>query len=138
MGQQQSSALLRVLYIEDNELVREITCELLAGDAREIVAVGSGEEGLSAFKDSRFDIVITDVSLPAMSGFDLVRHVKRLAPSIPVIVASGYPLNLDDEQLGPKVRAITKPLEAPQLDALIQDLCRGPQAGPFRSQGESS
>lgn len=130
MTQQESRPALRVLYVEDNELVREITCELLAGDAREIVAVDSGEAALSAFKDSRFDIVITDVSLPAMSGFDLVRHVKRLAPSMPVIVASGYPLNLDQEQLGLKVRAITKPLEAPQLDALIQDLCHGPQAGP--------
>ena len=133
MAQQESPPLLRVLYIEDNELVREITCELLARDAREIVAVGSGEEGLSAFKDSRFDIVITDVSLPAMSGFDLVRHVKRLAPSMPVILATGYPLDLDREQLGSKVRVITKPLEAPELDALIQDLCHGPEAGPFLS-----
>jgi|HubBroStandDraft_1064217.scaffolds.fasta_scaffold00416_22 CheY-like chemotaxis protein len=133
VAQQESRLPLRVLYIEDNELVREVTCELLAGDAREIVAVASGEEALSAFKDGRFDIVITDVSLPAMSGFDLVRHVKRLAPSMPVIVASGYPLDLVAEQLGPKVRAITKPLEAPQLDALIQDLCRGPQAGPLPS-----
>ena len=108
--------------------MREITCELLAGDAREIVAVGSGEEALSAFKDGRFDIVITDVSLPAMSGFDLVRHVKRLAPSMPVIVASGYPLNLDEERLGSKVRAITKPLEASLLDALIRDLCHEPRA----------
>lgn len=123
MAQQESGPALRVLYVEDNELVREITCELLARDAREIVAVGSGEAALSAFKDGRFDIVITDVSLPAMSGFDLVRHVKRLAPSMPVIVASGYPLDLHEEQLGPKVRAITKPLEAPQLDALIHDLC---------------
>ena len=133
VAQQESRPLLRVLYIEDNELVREITCELLAHDAREIVAVGSGEEALRAFKDGRFDIVITDVSLPAMSGFDLVRHVKRLAPSMPVILATGYPLDLDREQLGSKVRVITKPLEAPELDALIQDLCHGPEAGPFLS-----
>jgi CheY-like chemotaxis protein len=126
VAQQESRPALRVLYVEDNELVREITCELLACEAREIVAVGSGEAALSEFKDGRFDILITDLSLPAMSGFDLVRHVKRLAPSIPVIVASGYPLNLDKAQLGQKVRSITKPLEAPQLDALIQDLCQGP------------
>jgi CheY-like chemotaxis protein len=128
---QESLAPLRVLYVEDNELVREITCELLARDAREIVAVSTGEEALSALKESRFDIVITDVSLPAMSGFDLVRHVKQLAPSMPAILASGYPLHLDDAKLGPRVRAITKPFESPELEALIQDLCGSAQVGSF-------
>jgi two-component system, cell cycle response regulator CpdR len=125
MAQQESMSLLRVLYIEDNALVRELTCELLAHDAREIVAVATGEEALSAFKESRFDIVVTDISLPAMSGIDLVRHVKRLAPSVPVIVATGYPLDLDVCRLGPNIRAIEKPFGAPQMDALIQDLCGG-------------
>jgi len=117
------SPRLRVLYIEDNELVREITCDLLADDAREIVAVATGEEALCAFEASPFDIVVTDVSLPAMSGFELVRRVKQLAPSTPVILASGYPLNIDECRLGTQVRSITKPFEAPELQALIEDLC---------------
>lgn len=122
MVQQDSPRLLRILYTEDNPLVREITCELLARDTREIVAVGSGEEALVTFKDNRFDIVVTDLSLPEMSGVDLVRHIKRLDPSIPVIVVSGYALDRN-LQLGPNVRAITKPFDAPQMDALIQELC---------------
>jgi CheY-like chemotaxis protein len=116
---------LRVLYIEDNELVREITCDLLADAAREIVAVATGEEALSAFEQRPFDIVVTDVSLPAMSGFELVRRVKQLAPSTPVILASGYPLNIEDCRLGTRVRTITKPFDAPELEALIEDLCGG-------------
>ena len=116
---------LRVLYVEDNALVREITCELLAADALEIVAVATGEEALYAFQQSRFDIVVTDVSLPAMSGIDLVRHVKKIAPTVPIIVASGYPLNLEDCRLGSKIRSIVKPFDAPQMIALIQDLCVG-------------
>jgi CheY-like chemotaxis protein len=121
-------APLRVLYIEDNALVREITCDLLADDAREIVAVATGEEALSAFEASRFDIVVTDVSLPAMSGFELVRRVRKLAPSTPVILASGYPLDLEEIRLGTHIRTITKPFNAPELEALIEDLC-GPAAG---------
>lgn len=133
MSHQQSKLPLRVLYIEDNELVREITCDLLAHDTREIVAVATGEEALSAFQESRFDIVVTDLSLPAMSGVDLVRHIKKIAPAVPVILASGYPLNLDDYRLGSTVRAITKPFDTLQLDALIQDLCGAPseRCGPF-------
>jgi two-component system cell cycle response regulator CpdR len=114
---------VRVLYIEDNELVREITCDLLAGDLREIVAVASAEEALDVFKAGRFDIVVTDVSLPAMSGLDLVRHLKHIAPSVPIILASGYHLDPGFFSLGANIRAITKPFTAPELHALIQELC---------------
>jgi two-component system, cell cycle response regulator CpdR len=114
---------LRVLYVEDNALVREITCELLAVDEREVIAVATGEEALRVFQESHFDIVVTDISLPAMSGMDLVRHLQKLAPSVPIILASGYPIALEDARLGSNIRAITKPFEAPQLEALIHDLC---------------
>jgi CheY-like chemotaxis protein len=122
-----SKTPLRVLYIEDNALVREITYELLAIDDRDVVAVATGEEALIAFQKSPFDIVVTDISLPAMSGFDLVRHVKKLAPAVPIILASGYPLHLEEAQLASNIRAITKPFDSPQLEALIEDLC-GSQA----------
>lgn len=123
MAREISTHLKRVLYVEDNDLVREITCELLADYALEVVAVASGEAGLDAFQSRGFDIVVTDVSLPAMSGVDFVRQIKRLSPSVPVILASGYPLVLQDGQLGSDVRTITKPFEPMQLDALIQELC---------------
>jgi CheY-like chemotaxis protein len=120
---QPESQPFRVLYIEDSALVREITGELLARDSREIVAVGSGEEALAEFKGKRFDIIITDISLPAMSGIDLARTIQELAPSMPVILASGYALDLDELRLGARVRSIRKPFDIQQLDALIQDLC---------------
>jgi CheY-like chemotaxis protein len=121
--QQELRSPFRVLYIEDNALVREITCELLADDSREIVALGSAEEALLAFKDNRFDIVVTDVSLPAMSGIELARQIRGLAPSMPVILASGYEMDIAELRLGAKVRTIRKPFDTQQLNALIQELC---------------
>ncbi len=123
MSESASSAPLRILYVEDHDLVREITCELLAADDREVVAVASAEEALSVFQESRFDIVVTDVSLPAMSGLDFARHVNSIAPSMPIIMATGYALPPDYFQLGAKVRTMAKPVEAKQLEALILDLC---------------
>jgi CheY-like chemotaxis protein len=120
---QESNPPFRVLYIEDSALVREVTSELLARDSREIVAVASGEEALAVFEGNRFDIVITDIGLPAMSGLDLARKIKHLAPSMPVILASGYPLDLGDMRLGSKIRAIRKPFDSQQLDAVIHELC---------------
>jgi CheY-like chemotaxis protein len=114
---------LRILYVEDNALVREVTSELLAQDEREVVARASAEEALDAFRESEFDVVITDVSLPVMSGLDLARSLLALKPKVPIILASGYALNSVVQNLGPNVRTIVKPFEAGDIDSLISDLC---------------
>jgi CheY-like chemotaxis protein len=114
---------LRILYIEDNSLVREITSELLANDQREVVAVGSAEEGIDAVGRRNYDLLITDVNLPAMSGMDFVRQVLRDDPEARIIITSGYSLKLDLEKLGPHVRSIMKPFDAPEMEALLETLC---------------
>ena len=114
---------LRILYVEDNPLVREVTSELLFQDDRHIVALSTAEEALQEFQTHPFDVVITDVSLPAMSGLDLARKILDINPKAAIIVASGYFLDLDVLKLGPTVRAIVKPFEASEIDALIEELC---------------
>jgi CheY-like chemotaxis protein len=110
---------LRILYVEDNALVREVTSELLAQEGREIVALGSAEEALEAFRASRYDLLITDVSLPVMSGMDLARTLLRDHPALPIIIASGYALDLGAERWAQNVRAIIKPFASEEIDALI-------------------
>ena len=114
---------LRILYVEDNPLVREVTSELPSQDERKIVALGTAEEALNAFRAGPFDVVITDISLPVMSGLDLARNILTLEPSAPIIIASGYVLTSVVQNLGPKVRTIVKPFEAFQIDSLIHELC---------------
>jgi CheY-like chemotaxis protein len=123
MAPERPRSPLRVLYVEDNALVRELTCELLSDGTREIVAVATGEEALAAFNAQRFDLMMTDVSLPEMSGLELARRVNGIDPSVPIILATGYPLDPTLYRLGSRVRAITKPIQVPDLEALIQQLC---------------
>ena len=82
---------VRVLYVEDNALVRELTSELLATEGRQVIACGTAEEA---------------------------------------VILSGYPLPLPLAQLGPNVRSLTKPVEANQIELLIDELVR--QAAPRR------
>jgi CheY-like chemotaxis protein len=114
---------LRILYVEDNDLVREVTSELLAQDERQVVCRATAEEALDEFKSKPFDVVITDISLPVMSGLDLARNILMLNPVVPIIIASGYALTSAIQNLGPNVRTIVKPFEADQIDLLITDLC---------------
>ena len=116
---------LRILYVEDNPIVREVTSELLVQDQRQIVALGTAEEALQEFSEHEFDVVITDISLPAMSGLDLARKILNIEPKAPIIIASGYFLDLSLNTWGPNVRAIVKPFEGPEIDALIEELCTG-------------
>lgn len=116
------SALLRILYVEDNDIVREVTCELLAQDQRQIVACATAEEALKEFAAQPFDLVITDVSLPVMSGIELARSILKLKPHLPVILASGYDLDFVMEDWGANVRSIIKPFEALEIEALMNKL----------------
>lgn len=114
---------LNILYVEDNALVREVTSELLTQDERQVVALATAEEALDMFKERAFDVVITDISLPAMSGLDLARNLLHLNPRVPIIIASGYALTSVVQSLGPNVRTIVKPFEAEEIDSLITNLC---------------
>ena len=116
---------LKILYVEDNALVREVTSELLAQDKREVIACASAEQALKAFQANVFDVVITDVSLPVMSGIDFARTILRVKPQMPIIIASGYSLDFGLENWGANVRAIIKPFAPPEIEALISDLVAG-------------
>ena len=120
------SAPLRILYVEDNAIVREITSELLAQEQREIVTCATAEEALKEFAARPFDLVITDVSLPVMSGIELARSILELKPHVPIILASGYDLDFAIEKWTSNVRSIIKPFEADEIEALMRDLIRKP------------
>jgi CheY-like chemotaxis protein len=122
------SSSLRILYVEDNPLVRDITCELLSLPTRRVVAVASAEEALDVFEPDIFDVVITDISLPAMSGLDLTRRILERVPTTPIIIATGYDLHVDVREWGPRVRFITKPFDPPELEDLLCEVC-GDTAG---------
>jgi two-component system, cell cycle response regulator CpdR len=84
----------------------------------------SAEEALGAFRASTYDLVITDVSLPVMSGMDLVRTLLRERPALPIIIASGYSLDFGLDNWGRNVRAIIKPFESDEINALIHELVK--------------
>jgi two-component system cell cycle response regulator CpdR len=128
-----TSMPLRILYVEDNEIVREVTAELLAQDQRQIVACATAEEALKEFGLDPFDVVITDVSLPVMSGIELARSILILKPQTPIIIASGYDLDFGIENWGANVRSIIKPFEALEIEALMHKLL-GDQAVPRGSR----
>jgi two-component system cell cycle response regulator CpdR len=120
--QKAEQALLRVLYVEDNDYVRDMTLCLLDRPSRVVSACKSAEEALDIFHRDPFDVVVTDVSLPNMSGVELAKRVRGLAPRTWVILASGYQLPTTDGALGENVRVIAKPFEEEELDKIFSEI----------------
>jgi DNA-binding NtrC family response regulator len=81
---------IRLLFVEDDDRLREVMLEAAAMENYRAEGVGSAEEGLERLKKSSYDILVTDVTLPGMSGLDLLPHCQRLCPGIITIVITAY------------------------------------------------
>lgn len=115
--------LLRTLFVEDNDELREQIGELLTDEGLLVVGCANAEEALQRHAQGGFDLVLTDVSLPQMSGVDLARAILRRSPQAWVVFLSGYALGDDlSTRFGPQVRALRKPFELEDLQALTAEV----------------
>ncbi|WP_300972831.1 response regulator [Sphingomonas sp. LHG3406-1] len=80
----------RILLVEDDPRVRSATVEALEDLEYQPVACASAEEALSAFDAQQFDLVISDVIMPGMTGPELIRLLKRRFPDLAVLFVTGY------------------------------------------------
>lgn len=110
---------MRILYVEDNSYLRETIGLLLEADGRDITSVDSGEAAVEAMDAAVFDLIVTDVSLPGMSGLDLARHARKVAPKIWIVLMSGYAFTSGLDEFGPHSAALAKPFDPDELDALM-------------------
>jgi two-component system phosphate regulon sensor histidine kinase PhoR len=79
-----------ILVIDDEERVREGCRKVLARDGYEVTIAESGEVGLDLIEGRHYDIILLDLMMPSLSGFDVLAHVKALHPDTVIIVISGY------------------------------------------------
>jgi CheY-like chemotaxis protein len=94
----------------------------------EVTTAERGEEGIAKFKIQRFDLVVTDLSMPDLSGWEVAREVKKLRPDMPVILITGWGQNQDEEKLKESGvdRVVTKPFRIEQLMKTVEDLLSKP------------
>ncbi|HEX6043511.1 MAG TPA: response regulator [Pyrinomonadaceae bacterium] len=80
--------MAEILVVDDDDIIRETLCELLSQD-HTCHAADTAEAALAMLEAQAFDLVLTDVSMPGLSGLDLLNRVVKLYPETPVIVVSG-------------------------------------------------
>ncbi|HET7865371.1 MAG TPA: response regulator [Burkholderiaceae bacterium] len=111
-----------ILYVEDSEDLRETIAMLLESPEREVKTCATGEEALACYAEHEYDILVTDVGLPGLSGTDLARKLLAQKPDRWVVLCSGYEFSEHLHLFGPNVRAVRKPFEPEDLEALMAQI----------------
>ncbi len=114
----------QILVVDDHFEMLEMLRSMLEISSKDhqVLAVPSAEEGLLELRLTNFDLLITDVRLPGMSGFDLVKQIKRTQPNLPVIMITAYSSDQgkkEAEALG-IFRYFEKPLDTDSMLTAVQ------------------
>ena len=119
---------MRILLVEDNEMNRDMLSRRLARKGHDVVIAIDGQEGSDKARAERPDVILMDVNLPKISGWDLTRELKSdpQTTRIPIIALTAHALNSDREM----ARAVgcddfeTKPIDFARLLAKIDAAVR--------------
>jgi CheY-like chemotaxis protein len=113
VAQDDALSHMRVLFVEDNELVRESTAELLRTFGLDLMEAGSVDDALALLREHRFELLLTDVDLAGHSGVELAIAACRKTPGLGVVFVTGYDLALDEEERRalPKSIQLRKPFD---------------------------
>jgi two-component system, cell cycle response regulator DivK len=90
----------RILLVEDQEDNRQILRDLLSSTEYDMIEAGNGVEAVAAALKERPDLILMDIQLPLMDGYDATRHIKAdpSLRSIPIIAVTSYALSGDEEK----------------------------------------
>lgn len=79
-----------VLYVEDEEFIRDNTSDFLGHFFSKIDLAKDGKDGLSMYEDAKYDIVITDINMPQMNGIDMIKKIREINIEQIIMVTSAY------------------------------------------------
>ena len=81
---------LKVLYVEDEIALRDITSSSIESIINKLVVADNGKEGLEKFINDEFDLVITDLSMPVMDGITMIKEIRKINATIPIVVTTAF------------------------------------------------
>ena len=117
----------RILVVDDEPSIRALVARVLRREEYNVAEAGDGSEALEKLRAAPYDLVVLDLMMPVMSGFDVVRYLERHddagAPCVVVMSAAAEPAL--SQARSPRVHAlIRKPFDLPVLVAAVEECAR--------------
>ena len=103
---------ITVLYVEDEDMMRESVVTLLKRRFKEVLVACNGAEALDDFKKNKVDVIITDLQMPVMDGMELSKHIREIN-NTPIVVVSAF--NDDSHQVPEANGRLLKPIRKNDL-----------------------
>lgn len=115
---------MRVLIAEDDAMLRLLTQKILQKENARVTACVDGAEALAAFSPDQFDLVLTDLMMPNMSGLELTQALRAKGVDIPIIAVTAAVIGEETDQLlkAGANAVISKPITLERLVAALEDL----------------
>ena len=89
---------LRCLVVDDEDQVGTVLGDILKTGGHRVVVLSDGGEAIERFRAEPFDVVFTDLAMPRVSGWQIAQSVKEIAPTVPVILVTGFGVELSAEE----------------------------------------
>lgn len=88
----------KVLIAEDDDFSAQVLQLMVEETKAHVIVAREGEEAVQLFKENKFDLVLLDISLPKLNGYEVLSEIRKLDPFIPVIAQSAHALNNEKEK----------------------------------------
>jgi CheY-like chemotaxis protein/anti-sigma regulatory factor (Ser/Thr protein kinase) len=115
-----------VLVVDDEASIRALLADVLRARGHKVLMAEDGIAGLRAIEGSRFDMVITDISMPGVDGWAVISEARRRSPETKLVVVTGYGGIVDQVVLGGDTdlvdALISKQFNLAEIDSTINDL----------------
>jgi signal transduction histidine kinase/ActR/RegA family two-component response regulator len=119
----------RILVVDDEEPVRALLGDILEGEGVEVTLAANGAEALARFEAGRFDAVLTDIGMPDMNGWELLRRVGERDRQVALAVVTGWGelVSTHEEKAARVEWVLTKPFAMSQICEIAQEIMRRSQ-----------
>ena len=119
-----------LLFVDDEYEILDATVSMLRRLGYQVTARTGSIDALAVFRNDpgRFDIVITDMTMPNLSGIQLAEEIHQLRPELPIILCTGFSQQIDDNKLRQSgiTALLMKPIIREQLAAMLRNVLDGP------------
>jgi len=115
----------RVLVVDDDFQVRSVLARQLQAAGVEVETAPGGAQAMSLLEREHFDALMLDLDMPGVTGLDVLLHVQRVAPELPVLVVTG---TFEAERIEGAMAVLPKPVDGPSLRRALAEALRSAPA----------